>query len=97
VQDVVFKNQTPGVAIPEDGVARLIAKLRTVGFKANFSYKGGSLKKQLKEASLANAKKCIIIGAEYDNGEIVVKDMVTGKQETILEEKFLDELEGRKG
>jgi len=66
-------------------------------YSAIFSYKGGSLRKQLKEASSANAKKCIIIGQEYDNGELVVKDMTTGEQETVLEEKFCAELEGRKG
>ena len=97
VEDLVFKNQTGGVAIPEDGVVRLIGKLRKLGYNADFSYKGGSLKKQLKEASSANATKCIIIGEEYDNGELVVKDMTTGEQETILEDKFWAELESRKG
>ncbi len=86
----------PKSKLKEDTI-RLIGKLRTMGFKTDFSYKGGSLKKQLKEASLANAKRCIIIGQEYDNGELVVKDMSTGEQETILEDKFWAELEGRKG
>ena len=98
VEDVLFRNEQGGIeSTSEDEVVRLIAKLRTMGCKADFSYKGGSLKKQLKEASSANAKRCIIIGAEYDNGELVVKDMSTGEQETILEDKFWAELEGRKG
>jgi histidyl-tRNA synthetase len=75
----------------------ITARLRMGGVASGFSYKGGSLKKQLKEASLANAKRCIIIGAEYDNGELVVKDMATGEQETVSEEKFWAELENRKG
>ena len=75
----------------------ITARLRMGGVASGFSYKGGSLKKQLKEASSSNAKRCIIIGAEYDNGELVVKDMGTGEQETILEDKFWAELEGRKG
>ncbi len=75
----------------------ITARLRMAGVPSGFSYKGGNLKKQLKEASLANAKRCIIIGAEYDNGELVVKDMTTGEQETILEDKFWAEFEGRKG
>lgn len=73
------------------------ARLRMAGLASGFSYKGGSLKKQLKEASSANAKRCIIIGAEYDNGELVVKDMATGKQETVSEGRFWADLESRKG
>ena len=80
-----------------DKAIEITAKLRKAGLAADFSYKGGGLRKQLKEASSANAKKCIIIGQEYDNGELVVKDMTTGEQETILEDKFWAELEDRKG
>jgi histidyl-tRNA synthetase len=75
----------------------ITARLRMGGVASEFSYKGGNLKKQLKEASSANAKRCIIIGQEYDKGELVVKDMATGEQETVSEEKFWAELEGRKG
>jgi len=80
-----------------DKAIEITAKLRKSGVAADFSYKGGGLKKQLKEASAANTKGCIIIGAEYDKGELVVKDMSTGGQETVSEEKFWTELEGRKG
>ena len=76
---------------------KITANLRKAGLATDFSYKGGSLKKQLTEASSANATKCIIIGQEYQNRELVVKDMTTGGQETILEDKFWAELEGRKG
>jgi len=80
-----------------DKAIEITAKLRKAHLAADFSYKGGSLKKQLKEASAANANKCIIIGQEYDNGELVVKDMTTGEQETVSEDKFWAQLEGRKG
>jgi histidyl-tRNA synthetase len=76
---------------------KITANLRKAGLATDFSYKGGSLTKQLKEASSANAIKCIIIGQEYQNRELVVKDMTTGEQETVSEEKFWAELEGRKG
>ena len=91
-----FVANVEGSVPPEDEVVKLIGKLRTAGFKADFSYKGGSLKKQLREASSASAKKCIIIGAEYENRELVVKDMTTGEQETIAEDKFWAELKTRK-
>ena len=80
-----------------DKAIGITAKLRKSGLAADFSYKGGGLKKQLKEASAANTKNCIIIGQEYDNGELVVKDMTTGGQEAILEDKFWAEFQGRKG
>jgi len=65
------------------------AKLRSKGFSANFSYKPlAGLSKQLKEASEQNAKKCIIIGEEFKNNELVIKDMATGQQELIRVDKF---------
>ena len=59
----------------------LAAKLRHAGFATDFSYKSIALKKQLKQASAANAKKCIIIGDEFkDKGLLAVKDMGTSEQ-----------------
>jgi len=68
-------------------------RLRSKGFSANFSYKDTNLSKQLKQASEQNAKKCVIIGSEIKNDELVVKDMVTGKQELIKLYEFFAELE----
>jgi len=67
----------------------LTAKLRTKGFAANFDYKSANLSKQLKQASAQNAKKCIIIGSEFENNELVIKDMTTGKQELVNINEFL--------
>jgi histidyl-tRNA synthetase len=73
------------------------AALRRRGASADFSYRCAGLSKQLKEASAQNAKKCIIIGEEYKQNKLVVKDMTTGKQEAVALDKFLGELEtGRK-
>ncbi len=69
------------------------AKIRSEGFSANFSYKPLSgLSKQLKEASAQNAQKCIIIGEEFKQNKLVVKDMTTGEQKTIEADKFFAEL-----
>ncbi len=67
----------------------LTAKLRTKGFAANFDYKSANLSKQLKQASAQNARKCIIIGSEFENNELVIKDMTTGKQELVDYDEFL--------
>jgi len=71
---------------------KLVAELRTKGYSADFSYKFTSLSRQLKQASAQNAKKCIIIGDELKNNELVVKDMTTSKQELIKLDKFFAEL-----
>ncbi len=68
------------------------AELRLKGISANFSYKMAGLAKQLKEASERNAKKCIIIGAEIDNDELVVKAMAACRQQTVPVDKFFAEI-----
>jgi histidyl-tRNA synthetase len=73
---------------------RIIAKLRSMGYSANISYKTGGLSKQLKEASSQNANKCIIIGEEeLKEGKITVKDMATGEQKLVNYNEFLPGLD----
>jgi histidyl-tRNA synthetase len=72
---------------------KIVAELRTNGFAADFSYKSASLSRQLKQASARNAKKCIIIGDEFKNNELVVKDMATSKQKLIKLDTFFTDIE----
>jgi histidyl-tRNA synthetase len=99
----LFKNLSEGknleyfVAFADESlqneVLRLIAKLRRGGFRADFSYKGGSLGKQLKQASMQSADKCIILGQEFtQKGEIIVKDMNKGSQQVIAAKDFFGQL-----
>jgi histidyl-tRNA synthetase len=67
---------------------KLALQLRSKGCSADFSYKSGKLGKQLKLASDSGAKQCIIIGEEFNNNQLVVKDMATGEQKTIDVDKF---------
>ncbi len=70
-----------------------VAKLRTKGFSVNFSYNAGKqLGKQLKDASKANAKRCIIIGDEIEKNQLIVKNMTTGEQKLIDKDKFFSQL-----
>jgi len=71
---------------------KIAAELRTKGYSADFSYKSASLSRQLKQAAARNAKKCIIIGDELKNNELVVKDMTTSKQKLIKLDMFFAEL-----
>jgi histidyl-tRNA synthetase len=73
---------------------RITAKLRSMGYSANISYKTGGLSKQLKEASAQNAGKCIIIGEEeLKEGKIGIKDMTTGEQELVGRDEFFSGLD----
>ncbi|MHC4243631.1 MAG: histidine--tRNA ligase [Planctomycetota bacterium] len=76
----------------KEAAVKLTMKLRSAGFAANFSYKITKLGKQLKQASEQNAGKCIIIGDEFKDNKLTVKDMTTGKQELVDYDKFLSDI-----
>jgi histidyl-tRNA synthetase len=83
--------------LSEKDAVELVAQLRTKGYSADFSYKSVSLSRQLKQASARNAKKSIIIGDEFKNNELVVKDMTTSKQKLIKLDTFFAELKSPLG
>lgn len=87
---IVFKDKAK--SSPLEVANKLAAKLRRKDLYVDLSYKLTILSKQLKEASARNAKKCIIIGEEFNNNQLVVKDMTTGEQKTIEIDKFFAEL-----
>jgi histidyl-tRNA synthetase len=68
------------------------AEIRSRGISASFSYKSIGLSKQLKQASDQNAQKCIIIGEEFDENKLVIKDMATGEQKTVDKDEFFANL-----
>ena len=71
---------------------KLTMKLRSAGLATNFSYKAAKLSRQLKEASDKNTKKCIIIGEEIKDNQLVIKDMATGEQKLVDIDEFLSGL-----
>ncbi len=72
---------------------KLIARLRRAAIRADFSYKGGSLSKQLKAASDCGAARCIIIGREFTQaGQLIIKDMSKGTQQVVSVQEFLNRL-----
>ncbi len=76
----------------KDEAVKVTMGLRSKGSSANFSYKISKLGKQLKEASEQNARKCIIIGDELKNNQLVVKDMASGEQELVDYDEFWSRL-----
>jgi len=71
----------------------IAAKLRRAGLAANFDYKSMKLSKQLKHASAQNVKKCVIIGSELESGQLAIKDMLTGEQQTVGMDNFFGQLQ----
>ncbi|MBN2315711.1 MAG: histidine--tRNA ligase [Sedimentisphaerales bacterium] len=77
-----------------DTVYRIVAELRSRGLSAAFSYKAkAGLSKQFKEASAQNAGKCVIVGDEFKDHKLVVKDMTTGEQVLVDYDEFLSGLD----
>ena len=77
-----------------DAAFKLTMAVRSAGLSANFSYKATKLGKQLKTASDQNARKCVIIGDEFKDRNVVVKDMASGDQEAVGYDAFLAGLAG---
>ena len=75
-----------------EAAVKLTMKLRSAGFAANFSYKAAKLSKQLKQASDQNAGKCVIIGDEFRENKLAVKDMASGEQKLVDYDNFFAEL-----
>jgi histidyl-tRNA synthetase len=67
---------------------RLTAQIRLAGFSCDFSYKGGTLGRQLKQADQAGAAKAVILGEEYASGKLIVKEMKTGRQQILDRQEF---------
>ena len=66
----------------QNPAVKLTAQLRQKGIPANIDLAGKSLKKQMEQAS--SSKYAIIVGPkEYAEGEIVLRNMNTGKENTI--------------
>ncbi len=78
-----------------DAVLDLVARLRTAGHAAEFSYKRQGIGKQFKQASAVGAAKAVIVGNEYvERRAVAVKDLASGQQTEVLVDDFLRNPEG---
>jgi histidyl-tRNA synthetase len=63
---------------------KLLNDLRQAGIAADTDYLGRSMKAQMRAANRAGAQRVLILGEdEVARGEVTVKDMETGAQETV--------------
>ncbi|RLC72063.1 MAG: histidine--tRNA ligase, partial [Chloroflexi bacterium] len=69
----------------------LLRKIRNMGVPADMSYEIKSLKAQMKIADRIGAVKAVIVGEEEINrGKVRVRDMETGEELLVEEDKLRD-------
>ncbi len=72
---------------------KLASDIRDLGYVCELDYKNTSFKSQFKLVDRVNPKLILIFGEEeIKNNVVTVKDNTTGKQETVLLAKFLEDL-----
>ena len=80
--------QVFGVAMGDSArraMAGMMARLRGAGMSADMDYEGRSMKSQMRQANNRQAMCCLILGEdELARGEIIVKDMAEGGQQTAV-------------
>jgi histidyl-tRNA synthetase len=77
---------------------KLIGELRAGGFAADMDLSGRAVKSQFKLADREKAAVCVVIGdQELVAGSVVIKDLGTGKQETVARDRIVEVLRGMVG
>jgi len=91
-EDIVFIAQLGDQAKLK--ALQLFQQLRQVGFNVRQSFSSDSLRTQLEEAVLMQAETCLILGKkEILDGTILMRDMDSGAQETVVYKKIKERLE----
>lgn len=90
-EDIVFIAQLGDQAKLKS--LQLFEDLRGAGFNVRQSFASDSLKIQLEEATTMQAKTCLILGKkEIMDGTILMRDMDSGAQETVVYKKIKERL-----
>jgi histidyl-tRNA synthetase len=62
---------------------RLTSSLRRAGLRVDMTDGPRSVKAQFKDADRSTASRAVIVGTEWEDGEVSVKDLATGAQDTV--------------
>jgi len=90
-EDIVFIAQLGDQAKIKS--LRLFKELKSAGFNVRLSFASDSLKNQLEEASLLQTKTSLILGKkEIMDGTVLMRDMESGAQETVVYKKIRERL-----
>ena len=74
---------------------RILQKLRAEGISSDMSYKVSSMKSQMRSADKAGSRYVVILGEDEDQkGVVALKDMKTGEQKEVKEDKLNELLRG---
>lgn len=93
--DVSLPRPVAVIPVGEDADAKALEisyMLRKAGFRVEQAY-SGNLKKRMIKANKANASKAVIIGSdELADGNVTVKDLDSGEQQTVALNKLIEGL-----
>lgn len=68
----------------------IVGRLRRAGLAVDFSYRRQPLGKQLRTAAARNARYAVIVGSELtERGELTIKNLQTGRQQSLPVEHLL--------
>jgi histidyl-tRNA synthetase len=73
---------------------KLTAQLRRAGVRVDMTDRDRSMKVQFKEADRSRASVAVIVGSEWDRGEVTVKRLDTGDQDVIAVKEIESWLRG---
>ena len=76
--------------------ARILgSRLRRAGIRTELTDRQRSMKAQFREADRSGAGHAVIVGAEWDEGSVVVKELATGRQESVAAKEIEEWLRAR--
>jgi histidyl-tRNA synthetase len=72
---------------------KIVSELRSAGLSADTDLMGRSLAKTMEYANSIKVKRVVVVGArDMEKGEVVLRDMATGKQEKVSRAKLAEKL-----
>ncbi|MFH1822034.1 MAG: histidine--tRNA ligase [Methanobacteriota archaeon] len=91
---VSFKDHLDCLVLPVDEKVReeamkVVTELRRAGLSADTDFMGRGLSKAMQYANALKVKRVVVVGAkELEKGQVVLRDMATGKQEQVDREEL---------
>ncbi len=91
---MAFRDRLDCLVLPVDDKVRaeamkIVTELRQVGLSADTDFMGRSLGKAMQYANSLKVKRVVVVGTkELERGQVVLRDMATGKQEEVAREEL---------
>ncbi len=91
---ISLKDRLNCLVLPVDEKVRvesmkIVTELRRAGLSVDTDFMGRSLSKAMQYANALKVKRVVVVGAkELEKGQVVLRDMATGKQEEVAREEL---------